>query len=103
VPAGAFHEAPAEALPYEADAFDLVFMGVVLHEVDDHLQALREARRVARLRVAVLEWPHRRMTVGPPLWHRLKPEQVQALAEEAGFQAVEGGELAQTVLYRLEV
>lgn len=103
VPAGAFQEAPAEALPYEADAFDLVFMGVVLHEVDDHLTALQEARRVARLRVAILEWPHRRMTVGPPLGHRLKPEQVRALAEEAGFRSVEAIELAHTVLYRLEV
>ena len=35
-------------------------LGHVLHETDDPVAALVEARRAARLRVVVLEWPYRR-------------------------------------------
>ena len=36
-----------EKLPFEDKAFDLAFMGHVLHEADDLLTALKEAQRVA--------------------------------------------------------
>jgi SAM-dependent methyltransferase len=58
VPQGWFVLAPAEAIPYPNGAFDLVFLGHILHEADDPLMALQEAWRVARQRVTVLEWPH---------------------------------------------
>jgi hypothetical protein len=38
---------------------------------------------------------------GPPIEHRLKMEEVAALAREAGFEQIEALQLAQTVLYRL--
>ena len=47
VPSGEFEVAPAEALPFEDGVFDLAFLGHVLHETDDALKALSEARRVA--------------------------------------------------------
>ncbi len=65
--------------------------------------ALREARRTARLRVVVLEWPHTVQDYGPPLDHRLKPEQVAAAALEAGLPQFERLDLAQLVLYRLNI
>jgi len=34
-------------MPFPDGAFDLVFMGLLLHEADDNLAALREAQRVA--------------------------------------------------------
>ncbi len=40
--------APAEALPFPDASFDLVFLGLVLHEADDALKMLQEARRVCR-------------------------------------------------------
>jgi SAM-dependent methyltransferase len=101
VPGGEFKTAPAEALPFEAQTFDLVFMGVVFHETDDALQTLREALRVARQRVVILEWPYREEEFGPPLAHRLKPEEVAALANKAGFEKVETLYLDHMVLYRL--
>jgi SAM-dependent methyltransferase len=48
VPGGDFGVADMQDLPHEDDRFDLV-MGInSLHQVDSPLQALREARRVAR-------------------------------------------------------
>jgi ubiquinone/menaquinone biosynthesis C-methylase UbiE len=101
VPAAGFTEAPAEALPYEDITFDLVFLGLVLHEVDDFAQALREAHRVARIRVAVLEWRYREEEKGPPLAHRLSPETIKDLAAQVGFRAVEAIPLQRLALYRL--
>ena len=100
VAAGQFRQAPAEAIPFPNASFDLVFLGHVLHETDDAVKALKEARRVARARVAVLEWPYLDEEGGPPLAHRLKPEQVAALAQQAGWQEIETLSLTHMVLYR---
>ena len=101
VPAGQFHEAPAEALPLPDHTVDVVFMGLVFHEVDDAAQALAEARRVGRSRLMILEWPYRAEEVGPPLAHRVPPETILAQAQVAGCQQVETLPLNQLVLYRL--
>jgi ubiquinone/menaquinone biosynthesis C-methylase UbiE len=101
VPAGNFREAPAEALPYPDAAFDLVFMGLVLHESDEPLRVLGEARRVARQRVVVLEWAYREESFGPPLAHRVAPEALEKWVQQAGFSKWETLPLAHLVLYRL--
>lgn len=101
VPAGQFKEAPMEQLPYPDQAFDLTFMGLVLHEADDALLALQEARRVTRQRVVILEWPYREEPKGPPLAHRLQAETIEALAVQAGYRAVELIHLQNMALYRL--
>ncbi len=86
-PAARFETGTAETLPFPDRSFDLVFLGHVLHETDEPLRALEEARRAARARVAVLEWPHegRQPEHGPPLEHRLRVETVLDLAARAGF------------------
>ena len=71
VPKGDFRAGTAEALPYPDGSFDLVFLGLVLHESDDPLKAIQEAHRVARQRVGILEWPYEEAVFGPPLAHRL--------------------------------
>ena len=104
VPSGDFRLAQAEALPFPSGAFDLVFMGRMLHETDDAEVALREARRVARQRVAVLEWPYLSEEHGPPLEVRLNVERLDQLAAKAGFaRGAEMIPLAHLVLYRLTV
>jgi SAM-dependent methyltransferase len=100
---GDFRQAPAEELPFKDGTFDLVFMGLVLHELDDVVRGLAEARRVARQRVAVLEWPYRPQLAGPPMSRRLPGARVRTLAREAGLGAVDAIELANTVLYLLDV
>lgn len=101
VPGGDFRQGRMESLPFGDAEFDLAFLGLVLHEADDLAGALREARRTARQRVAVLEWGYRVQEYGPPIDHRLKPEQVAAAAKEAGFTQFEQIDLTHLVLYRL--
>ncbi len=101
VPNALFLEAPAEKLPFADGSFDLLFLGSVLHETDDPLKALEEARRVAISRVAVLEWPYKEEEAGPPIHHRLGLEAIAELAIRAGFEAVEHIALARMDLYRL--
>jgi SAM-dependent methyltransferase len=96
-----FLEGVAERLPFENGSFDLVFLGQVLHETDDPGAALREARRVARHRVALLEWPYRSEEIGPPLAHRMKPSKILDLARGAGFLSIEKIELARLDFYRM--
>lgn len=103
VPNGEFKQGVAEALPYPDAAFDLVFFGLVLHESDEPVKALREARRVTRQRVCVLEWPYRENeSFGPPMEHRLSPSEIGDLARQAGFTQVKSTQLNHLVLYCLE-
>ena len=99
--AGDFIVATAETLPFKDNSFDLVMMAHVLHETDDPGAALREARRVTRHRVAVLEWPHIEEDRGPPLAHRLKESDIRSCAHEAGFTIVDMTVLSPMHLYRL--
>lgn len=101
VPAAQFLASSAEKLTFDSDAFDLVFLGQVLHEIDRPIDALREARRVARRRVVVLEWPYREEKHGPPLAHRLKPESILRMADEIDFRGGERIKLEYMDLYRL--
>jgi ubiquinone/menaquinone biosynthesis C-methylase UbiE len=101
VPTGSFHEGTAEALPFPDASFDVVFMGLLLHETDDALAALQEAHRVVRRRVGVLEWPEEVGEFGPPAEHRLLQQTVEEFARQAGFQSVETIPLKHLVLYRL--
>lgn len=100
---GRFLEAPAESLPFPDRSFDSVFLGLVLHETDDPLAVLKEARRVTRERVAILEWPYNEGPNGPPLEHRLKSETITDLALEAGFPRLETVHMNHMDLYRLDV
>jgi ubiquinone/menaquinone biosynthesis C-methylase UbiE len=100
-PRAEFRRAVAEKLPFGDASFDIVFLGHVLHETDDPGKALAEARRTARLRVAILEWPYRDEDRGPPLAHRLPPSRISALVSEAGFRTAERIELPHMDFYRL--
>ncbi len=86
VPQARFIQAAAESIPEANNSFDVVFLGHVLHETDDPVQALAEAYRIARRGVVVLEWPYIEETIGPPLSHRLHVEDVCQMAHTAGFQ-----------------
>ncbi|HVP19157.1 MAG TPA: class I SAM-dependent methyltransferase [Spirochaetia bacterium] len=100
VPDARFLEAVVEDLPFDDRSFDIVFLGHVLHETDDPAAALAEARRVARQRVVVLEWPYRAEETGPPLAHRLSPASIQEMARAAGFESMERVSLSHMELFR---
>ena len=101
VPGARFDAGTAEKLAFPDGSFDLVMLSHVLHETDDPAAALAEARRVARLRVCVLEWPYVDEDKGPPLAHRLRPSEIETLARRAGFSAVQHTVLSHMHLYRL--
>jgi ubiquinone/menaquinone biosynthesis C-methylase UbiE len=101
VPQGDFREASAESLSFPDASFDMVYMGLLLHESDEPLKVLQEARRVGRKKVCILEWPYRDEEVGPPLAHRLIPSQIAELARLAGFDHLESDPLEHLVLYRM--
>ncbi len=102
LPGGDFRQASAEDLPFPNETFDLAFLGLVLHETDDLLKALREAYRVSKQQVAVLEWPYAQQDFGPGIEERLRPEYVETLSRQAGFEHIKVIPLKALVLYRLE-
>ncbi len=102
VPGVSFQTGTAESLPYPSAAFDLVFMGLVFHETDDHLNAMLEAARVARQRVVLLEWPYIVEDKGPGLDERLTEKDIQVLANQAGLASMNVVPLQSLVLYLLE-
>jgi ubiquinone/menaquinone biosynthesis C-methylase UbiE len=102
VPAGSFVQATQEALPFASGSFDMSFFGVVLHEADDQITALRGAFRVTLKRVCLLEWPYKPDSFGPPLEHRLSPNRLEQLFRQVGFSQWQRFELSHTDLYRLD-
>jgi SAM-dependent methyltransferase len=102
LPAIPFHEGLAETLPFPADSFDLVFMGLLLHETDDPLAALCEAARVSRGRIIILEWPYLEQEVGPGLDERLSEARLAELAAGANLTLADTIPLQTLILYHLE-
>ncbi len=102
VPGAIFQLASSENLPFEDTAFDLVFLGLVLHESEHPPLALRESARVCSHRLAILEWPFREEGYGPPLEHRIKSEQLQEWAAASGFPQLKTIPLKVLTLYLLD-
>jgi ubiquinone/menaquinone biosynthesis C-methylase UbiE len=100
VPEAQFQKGIAENIPFPDDSFDLVILIHVLHETDNMFKAISEAKRVARKRVVILEWPYLDEEQGPPIEHRLKPEEIEKTAIAAGFQ-IEKFQLKHMDYYRL--
>ncbi len=67
---------------------DRVFIAFVLHESDDPVAFLREARRLLRPggEVAIVDWHKTEGTPGPPLEHRVGEDDIAALAAQAGLR-----------------
>jgi ubiquinone/menaquinone biosynthesis C-methylase UbiE len=103
LPAAGLVQAEAEAIPLAGGSFDLVYLGLVLHETEDPLRALQEARRIARRRLVVLEWPYRTTGFGPGLEERLSPEMMITLSQQAGLGKVTALPLEYLALYQMEV
>ncbi len=100
-PEAQFLASEAEHLPFPDHSFDLAFLGLLLHETDDPLEAIQEARRIARSRVVVLEWPFQEEEHGPPLADRLRPEAIEGLIGKATYRSMERFHLVHVDLYRL--
>ncbi len=102
LPLSKFEVAPAESLPFPEKSFDLVFMGLVFHEVDDYKKVLEEAKRVAVKAVAVYDWNYEMQNFGPPIEHRVKSDFIEQLALQAGFTGFKSFKLTYFTLYILK-
>jgi 2-polyprenyl-3-methyl-5-hydroxy-6-metoxy-1,4-benzoquinol methylase len=98
-----FQEGAAESIPSADDEYDLVFLGHVLHESDTPLGVLHEAKRSAKQRVVVLEWPYQVEEKGPSIEDRLEPDEVTEYAKQAGFEKIESIQLLHMILYRFTI
>jgi ubiquinone/menaquinone biosynthesis C-methylase UbiE len=102
VPAGTFQQGVAESLPFPDGSFDLVFMGLLLHEADDMLAALCETHRVVTQRLAILEWPDEDQPIGPPRADRVSLEKLGAFAKQVGFKELQKTRLKKLIFYWLD-
>jgi ubiquinone/menaquinone biosynthesis C-methylase UbiE len=102
VPGAKYTEGIAESLPFTDNTFDLVFMGMVLHETDNRIKAVQEAARVCRQRLAVLEWPYEVQDHGPALEVRLSETQLNEIASQAGLEVKKVVSFQRLLLYLLE-
>jgi ubiquinone/menaquinone biosynthesis C-methylase UbiE len=98
-----FQEGAAESIPSADDEYDVVFLGHVLHESDSPLVVLQEAKRSAKQRVVVLEWPYQEEEKGPSIEDRLEPDAVTEYAKQAGFRNIEIIQLSHMILYRFAI
>jgi ubiquinone/menaquinone biosynthesis C-methylase UbiE len=100
VPDAEFITGIAENIPFPDQSFDLVILIHVLHETDNLRKALSEAKRVARKRVVILEWPYLAEEQGPPIEHRLQSEIIMKQTSNVGFR-IEMLKLKHMDFYRL--
>lgn len=99
LPNSHFQVGIAEKLPYPNNTFDMAFMGFLLHETDEYVAAMREAYRVVRHHLTILEWPDVDQPNGPPSDHRLSHEQILNFAKKAGFGDYKKYAVNSAVLY----
>ncbi|MBI4266767.1 MAG: class I SAM-dependent methyltransferase [Chloroflexi bacterium] len=69
---------------------DIVFLGIVLHDFDDPVKVLKNARRMLKAngRLINLDWKKLPMPIGPPLQKRFSEEKAMELIKAAGFSKV---------------
>ena len=74
--------------PLEPGSLDGAFLALVVHQSSDKPRFLQAVRELLRHRgwCCVLEWYHKETEGGPSLERRMDPNELEALAQEAGFQ-----------------
>jgi len=78
-------------LPLENGSVDVVFLALVLHELEDYQKFFREAKRVLKPggRAVMVEWKKEAMEMGPPVEERLSPMETAGILKANGFEPVE--------------
>ena len=74
--------------PLEPGSLDGAFLALVVHQSSDKPRFLKAVRELLRDRgwCCVLEWYHKESEVGPPLERRMDPDELETMAQGAGFQ-----------------
>ena len=76
--------------PLEPASLDGVFMAFVVHHSEDRARFLSSVRDLILTRgwCVVLEWYKKETESGPPLEHRIDPEELVQMATNAGFRSL---------------
>ena len=79
----------------EDNSVSYSFICTVLHEIDDSVAFINEAKRilVAGGKIVVVEWIKSESDWGPPLDHRLGSSDVKIILHDAGFKEISYVEL----------
>jgi ubiquinone/menaquinone biosynthesis C-methylase UbiE len=83
----------------QSDGYDIMvedrsvtfaFMSTVLHEVDDKVRFLTNAKNTLQKngRLGIVEWIKKTMEMGPPIEERLEPEEVSGILREIGMKVL---------------
>ena len=74
--------------PLVPESLNGLFLAFVIQQSPDKLRFLQSVRPLLKPRgwCTMLEWYHRETETGPPLERRIDPEDLRALAIEAGFR-----------------
>lgn len=82
--------AQGESVPLPDNDVDVVLISNVLHELNDPLSYLRDAKRILRNdgEIWVIEWQKKETPMGPSLNERRSQEEWTAMLEEAGFEDI---------------
>lgn len=77
--------------PIKEDLGDYLLMSMVLHEVEEKTEFLQEAYRTLKNsgKIVLIEWQKKETEEGPPLKHRIGPEQAKSYLKQVGFQKLE--------------
>jgi len=75
------------ALPVNSSQGTFALLSNVLHEADDMMAMLLEAKRILKPggRLAIIEWEKREMDMGPPVEHRIHHDEIMRMVMDAGF------------------
>ncbi|MFX0561203.1 class I SAM-dependent methyltransferase [Tepidibacillus infernus] len=77
-----------ETLPFDNQTADRIIVSLVLHEVKDLNQTIREIRRVLNPdgKLLVVEWEKKISKSGPPMEERLESFHLKQVLEDHNFQ-----------------
>lgn len=82
--------APSTDLPLEGSSVDAVLMAMVFHDLHEQAESLEEAKRVLKPggTLYFVEWDRIESDFGPPMEIRIRPDELSAQVEAAGFSVV---------------
>lgn len=78
---------PAEETVFCVSCADIVFYSMVLHDFDDPLKVLNNAKKMLKVtgKIANLDWKKKSMSFGPPEAIRFSEEKASDLLKQASF------------------
>jgi ubiquinone/menaquinone biosynthesis C-methylase UbiE len=95
--------ADAQKIPLPDGIADRILMALVLHEIENPVQALQETRRLLKKngKLLIIEWHRQPPPPGPDLTERFDPADLFRLVREAGFAIADHDDINRFHYYTL--